>query len=159
MANQRKWNWLRCFCNATYRDIFRRCAQLGVQNFPWKCKTLAILFILFFIYYSTYILSIFYFCSTLSIQHQQKIQIRRLRLLYTYKMISSKRNWMFEIVKDEIMDLTLVPPEDVLRESIQKINKKWCWHWSLETFYLIWYWTRFFTFLFSLLPWTNNCCV
>ncbi|KAL1805146.1 hypothetical protein ACET3Z_028214 [Daucus carota] len=60
----------------------------------------------------------------LMVLHQQKIQIRRLRLLYTYKMISSKRNCMFEIIKDEIKDPTLVPPKDVLRQSIQKINKK-----------------------------------
>ena len=139
MANQRKWNWLWCFCNATYGDIFRRrCAQLGFQIFPWKCKTLAIFFILFFIFLPTYTLSIFFvLCSTLYIQHQQKIQIRRLRLLYTYKMISSKRNCMFEIIKDEIKDPTLVPPEDVLRQSIQKINKKWWWHWPLEIFYFV----------------------
>ncbi|KAL1816295.1 hypothetical protein ACET3Z_018869 [Daucus carota] len=55
--------------------------------------------------------------------YTQKVQIRRLRILYTYNMISSRNNCCFGMIMDEMKDPSLVPDEDVLRASMQKPKK------------------------------------
>uniref|UniRef100_A0A164YPN4 Uncharacterized protein n=1 Tax=Daucus carota subsp. sativus TaxID=79200 RepID=A0A164YPN4_DAUCS len=62
------------------------------------------------------------FCYT-ETTYTQKVQIRRLRILYTYNMISSRNNCCFGMIMDEMKDPSLVPDEDVLRASMQKPKK------------------------------------
>ncbi|KAL1803264.1 hypothetical protein ACET3Z_031911 [Daucus carota] len=59
----------------------------------------------------------------LIVLYTQKVQIRRLRILYTYNMISSRNNCCFGMIMDEMKDPSLVPDEDVLRASMQKPKK------------------------------------
>uniref|UniRef100_A0A166GCN9 Ubiquitin-like protease family profile domain-containing protein n=1 Tax=Daucus carota subsp. sativus TaxID=79200 RepID=A0A166GCN9_DAUCS len=55
--------------------------------------------------------------------YTQKKQISRLRLLYTYRVLTSAINSLSEMIYDEIQDPTLVPDESSYRKALEKLSQ------------------------------------